>query len=119
MISQKTIKESTMHEGERRSMERFPLKLPGLLSVVDENGKEKTFDVMAENICAGGAFCTIDEPLPVGTRVQLDLILSFKLNFNGKRKKSHINISGSVARTYEHGMAIRFGKKYNISPIKG
>ncbi len=52
---------------EKRQMERFSLELPASLSMKDESGKQKAFELMTRNICAGGAFLLTDKPLSVGT----------------------------------------------------
>ena len=105
-----------MTEVERRQMERFSLEVPALLSTVDESGQPKTFEIMTNNICAGGAFFITDKPSSVGTDVKMELIISFKKVNKFSNKKTRINVSGSVIRTDEKGMAICFDEKYTISP---
>ena len=101
---------------EKRKMERFNLELPALLSTNDENGNPKAVEFIISNICSGGAFFKTDEPFSVGTDVKMDLILPLdKLNKPGG-KKSRVDISGSVIRTDDKGMAVCFDKKYRISP---
>ncbi len=107
-----------MQAGERRAMERFSLNLPGLLSMVDKSGEEKSFEVKSENICAGGAFLIVDKPPPVGTDFKMDLVLSFKPDLKSKETKTHIRVSGTVLRKYEQGIGVRFDKEYDISPVK-
>lgn len=99
---------------ERRKMERFSLELPALLSIVDESGNPKTLEAMTNNICAGGVYCLMDKPLSVGTDVKMDLTISLKK----VNKKTRINVSGSVIRTEDQGMAVCFGKRYRIEPFK-
>lgn len=103
-----------MAEIERRKMERFSLELPVLLSMVDESGIQRAFEAMTKNICSGGGFFITDKPMSVGTDVKMGLILSIN-----KEKKAHVDASGSVIRTEEQGIAVRFDKKYNISPLNG
>ena len=100
-------------------MERFSLELPALLSTADERGIQKRFDVMTKNICSGGAFFITDKILSVGTDVKMDLILSLNKDDKLKEKKTHIDVSGAVIRTDEHGIAVCFDTKYNISPLNG
>jgi len=102
---------------EKREMERFSLKLPALLYVTDENEKQQTFEFMISNICAGGAFFKTDQPLSVGTDVKMNLILPFdKLKKFGK-KGSRIEVSGSVIRRDDQGMAVCFDKNFRISTL--
>lgn len=101
---------------EKRKMDRFSLELPALLSITDENGNQRSIEVMTGDICSGGAFFRTNTPFSVGTNVKMDLILpsdKFK-KLGGKR--SRINVSGSVIRTDELGIAVCFDKKYRIAP---
>ena len=99
---------------ERRDMERFDLELPTLLSVTEENGKQQTFEVTSKNICAGGAFFKTDNPLPVGTDVKMDLIVHLEKFKTVKGNGTHIDVSGSVIRTNDQGMAVCFDTRYRI-----
>ena len=101
---------------EKRKIDRFSLELSALLSVKDENGKQRSIEVMTGDISSGGAFFRTNTPFSVGTDVKMDLILpsdKFK-KLGGKR--SRINVSGSVIRTNALGMAVCFDKKYRIEP---
>jgi hypothetical protein len=106
-------------EIERRKMERFSLEVPALLSVLDKSGQPIALEVMTNNICAGGAFFITNTHMPVGTDVEMDLILSLKANDQIEDKKTRIDVSGRVIRTDERGVAVCFDKKYNISPLNG
>jgi c-di-GMP-binding flagellar brake protein YcgR len=46
----------------RRKMERFDLELTVYLSVTDREKKQKSFEFMTNNICAGGAFPKTEKP---------------------------------------------------------
>jgi len=100
-------------------MDRFTLELPALISMIDESGKQRAFEVMTKNICAGGAFLLTDKPLLVGTDIKMDLILPLDNLEKMGGQRSRIDVSGSVIRTESQGMAVCFDKKYNISPING
>ena len=105
-----------MNFTEKRKLERFSLELPALLSIMDEGGKQRAFEVMISNICSGGTFFKTKKPLSVGTDVKMDLILPLnKFNKFGD-KKSRIDVSGSVIRTEEQGVAVCFDRKYRIMP---
>jgi len=101
---------------EKREMERFNLELPALLSMNDESGNQQVFEFMITNICAGGAFFKTAEPLPLKTDVKMDLILPLDKVKKTEGKKSRVDISGSVIRINEQGMAVSFDKKYRIEP---
>jgi len=101
---------------ERRDMERFDLELSALLSINDESGNPRAFEVTTRNICSGGAFFKTDNPLPVGTDVKINLILPLEKFKTGQRNRSRIEGSGSVIRTDQQGMAVCFNKRYKIEP---
>ena len=58
-------------EVERRQMERFSLELPTCLIVNNSNRKQETLELQTSNVCAGGAFVKTDEPLSIGTKVDI------------------------------------------------
>jgi len=101
---------------EKRKMERFDLELPTCLNVDNSNGKQEALELQTRNVCAGGAFLITDEPLAIGTKVGISMILSLERIKKFREKKSLINVSGSVIRTDEKGMAICFDEKHTISP---
>lgn len=105
-----------MIEFDRRRIERFSLELPTYLSIVDRNKKPKSLELITSNICSGGAYFKTEKPLSVETDVKLDIILPLDKFKNVKGKISHIEVSGSVIRTDQKGMAICFDKRYKISP---
>jgi c-di-GMP-binding flagellar brake protein YcgR len=99
----------------RRKMERFDLELPIYLRIFDTDKKRESLNFTTSNICSGGAFFRTEKPLSVGTDVKLDIILPLNKFKNIKSKISHIDVSGSVIRTDQQGMAICFDKNYKIS----
>ena len=101
---------------EKRRMERFDLKLPALLTMMDKSGNQRASEFMISNICAGGAFFKTNEPLSEGTEVKMDLILPLNRFMKTGSKKSHVDVSGSVIRTNNQGMAVCFEKNFIIKP---
>ncbi len=103
-----------------RRLERFSLKLPAMVEVMaaQEEYGEKVLNLLTTNICSGGAFFQTDQPLPKGTPVKIDLVLSIgelkKLN----EKQAFIKVSGEVIRIESGGMAICFGSDYAIKSVK-
>jgi hypothetical protein len=97
-------------------MERFSLKVPAKVTFLNKGRKQKTIELLTSNICSGGAFFKIEKPLAIGTHVKIDIILPLNNVKYGKGKKSFIDVSGSVIRSNEKGMAICFDKKYRLSP---
>ncbi|MDM8525034.1 LuxR C-terminal-related transcriptional regulator, partial [Desulfococcaceae bacterium HSG8] len=114
IMLRKSKDNNNMDEDEKnrkRSMERFSLGLPSLISVEDENGEQDFLELRTENISAGGAYFKTGHTLPVGTKVDLDL----GLDKDGKRIL--VKVSGTVIRTDNGGMAISFGKNCQIIPL--
>ena len=103
---------------ERRKMERFDLKLPTRLSWAGKDKEHKSIELMTSNICSGGAFFKTNNPLTVGTDVKLAVILPLDKFKVAEHKILYIDVSGSVIRTDQQGMAICFDRKYKISPHK-
>ena len=98
-------------------MERFDLRLPVLISVIDTNGEDQTLKSTSRNICAGGAFVELAKPLSIGTDVEIKMILPFD-KAGSKGTKSSIKVSGSVIRCERKGMALSFDKNYSIVPYQ-
>lgn len=86
-----------------------------------EGRGEKIPNLMTSDICSGGAFFHITQPLPEGSQVKIDLILPLD---NPKKYKdgwqqAHIKVTGTVLRSESTGMAICFNENYQIRPWSG
>jgi hypothetical protein len=103
---------------EKRKLDRYTLKLPTWISLTVEGGQRKTIELFTSNICSGGAFFDTNTPLSIGTNVDIDILLPFKKLEKSGGRKSRIDVSGSVIRTEDSGMAVMFNKQFQISPEK-
>jgi len=113
-----SAEDSTMAGFDERQMERFTLQISANLFVIsEENAKQITLET--SNISAGGAFFPTDSPLPIGTKVKIDLVLPLGELKSMEGKRSRIHVSGAVIRTEDSGMAISFDKNYQISKLTG
>jgi hypothetical protein len=101
----------------KRKLERFPLELPARIFVDCDGAGTDCLDAVTIDISAGGAFFHTDKPLPVGTQMEVDLILPLDELKKIEGKRANIKVKGAVIRTGERGMAILFDKKYRISPL--
>jgi hypothetical protein len=105
---------------ERRKLERFKLRVPARIEVVtqlrDVEESPPAFNLTTENICSGGAFFPTLSHLPEGTEVKIDMVLNFDRIKGLEGKGPLIRVSGKVLRAEPTGMAIRFGKDYEILP---
>jgi PilZ domain len=104
---------------EKRKMDRFSLELPAWISAINDNGSLQSFEVVTRDICAAGAFLQTDQPLSVGTDIEMNLVLPLDNLPKMQKRRSRIDVSGSVVRTELQGMAVSFDKRYQISPVAG
>jgi len=105
-----------MIEFEKRKNKRFSLELATCLSIIGGDNNSKFLKLDTSNICSEGAYFKAEKPLSVKTEVKLDIIFPLDKFKNVKGKVSHIAVSGSIIRTDQEGMAIRFDKGYKIAP---
>ena len=104
---------------ERREFERFDLQLPARVETETPNRKNEIFALKAGNISAGGALFHAGRPLPEGTRVRLSIILEIEKLKKLTGSQCHINVKGTVVRSEEEAMAVRFQPNYDIMSAKG
>lgn len=97
-----------------RGMERFRLKLPTTISTINSDGVEEKLDFFTANICAGGAFINATQPLPLGSEMKIELILSIDALKKLKGNKVKINVTGEVIRVDDGGMAVKFDDRFVI-----
>lgn len=103
----------------RRKLERFDLQLQALVSAYKGECDPETMSLLTTNISSNGAFLMSDHPLPIGTKVKLDLVLSLDELRKVKGKRTLIEVSGKVIRNGSGGMAVCFAEDCKISPIAG
>jgi hypothetical protein len=105
---------------EKRTLERFDLKIPAKIECVLGDDDQQTLDLMTSDICAGGAFFHTEAPLPLGTEVKIDLVLPLRKlkQLTADADHAFIKVSGKVLRSGPRGMAICFDKGYEIHPHK-
>jgi len=99
-----------------RKMERFDLALRSRLRLPGME-KPEFINLLTSDVCAGGAFFKTDLPLPIGTEVEVDLVLPLD---NLKRLNAHqalIKVSGAVIRSDDQGIAVCFNEDYQISRL--
>jgi hypothetical protein len=100
---------------ENRSVERFELDLKAFVCVSDEADKSDPLAMQTRDISTNGAYLLTENPLPVGTKVKVDMILSLD-ELKKLGGKALIKTSGEVLRTESEGMAICFERKSKIVP---
>ena len=106
-----------MTQYEKRKLERFKLQLLSHISVRGPDKDVKTLRLMTQDVSSGGAFFKTPNPLPVGTQVDLDLILKIDRLKEITGNLALVNLSGTIIRTHEEGMAICFDDNFQICPL--
>ena len=101
---------------EKRKVERFDLNLEAFVLAAGESSKKKPSRLMTRDVSMNGAYLLTPEPLPIGTKVKVDVILSLGGLAPSETQKALIQASGSVLRTDSEGMAIRFDDNSRFLP---
>ena len=90
-----------------------------MLEIISNCGEhnKKVINLITSNACSGGAFFDTDQPLPEGTDVKIELVLSIDKLKKIKGKQAFIKVAGQVIRLEQKGMAICFENNYTINSI--
>ncbi len=115
MGKKKIVQKET--EQERREFERFPLEVPAKLTMTREDGQAETTEFLTENISAGGALIHTDNPLDMGTPVDVRLTLPLDRLKELAGRSVEVRLSGHVIRAAESGAVIGFDRKFKINPV--
>ena len=99
---------------DKRTFERFELEVPARVGIEGWDQKSEEIALVTSNICAGGAYFFTKAPIPEGTRVQMDFVLSIDKLKGLLDSQCRIKVRGEVVRSEETGIAIRFDKDYQI-----
>ena len=104
---------------EKRKVERFNLHIETVLNPQCETTVDKKAVLLSRNISCDGVFLETNNPLPIGTKVDLNLLLSqHELSNKSKDERINISTSGKVVRTSEQGMGVEFNKLHKVSQFK-
>ena len=102
---------------EKRKVERFDLQLEAFVSSPGATARSDTDSLVTRDISMNGVFLITSEPLPVGSKVSVDMILTLGGKKVQDSQKAWIKASGKVLRTDKEGMAVGFDDKSRILPI--
>jgi hypothetical protein len=104
---------------EKRKVERFDLHIDAMLNFQYESRVAKEIKLRSRDISCDGVFLETTNPLPIGTKVDLNLLVSHQeINSHLKNEKTNISTSGKVVRANEEGMVIEFDKTHKVSQLK-
>ena len=102
---------------EKRKVERFDLQLEAFISQPGEVSQEDSGSLVTRDISMNGVFLITDKPLPVGSNVSVDMILTLGGTKKQDSQKAWIKASGKVLRADSQGMAVCFDDKSRILPL--
>ena len=104
----------------QRRSDRFDLDIPSRLTVIAEHDEQsgETIEISTKNVCEGGAYFHTLSPLPMGTRVSVDMLIAIKSLKGLDPNKSLIHVNGFISRCESEGMAVCFDKDYQITPFE-
>ena len=102
---------------EKRMVERFDLQLEAFVSLPGSVSQDESESMVTRDISMCGAFLKTDNPLPVGSKVCVDMILTLGGQKKQNAQKAWIKASGKVLRTDTEGMAVGFDEQSRILPL--
>ena len=102
---------------EKRRVERFDLQLEAFVSLPGETSHTDTGSLVTRDISMNGVFLVTDTPLPVGAKVNVDMILTLGGKQKQNSQQAWIKASGKVLRTDKQGMAVGFDDRSRILPL--
>lgn len=102
---------------DRRKFERFQLSLPARLETNNPNRKQ-IFKFKTRDISSAGAFIDTTEKFSEGTQFKMDFTVTSQKIKELTGSLSSIECEGSVVRSTDHGMAVRFNGNCQIFGFK-
>jgi hypothetical protein len=102
---------------EKRKVERFDLQLEAFVSLSGNVSQNQRESLITRDISMCGAFLITDRPLPVGSKVCVDMVLTLEGQKKQNAQKAWIKASGKVLRSDNEGMAVGFDDQSRILPL--
>ncbi|MGD8667224.1 MAG: PilZ domain-containing protein [Desulfobacterales bacterium] len=102
---------------EKRKVERFDLELEAFVSLPGETDRTERGNLVTRDVSMSGVFLVTDAPLPVGSKVNVDMILTLGGRKKQNAQQAWIKASGKVLRTDHQGMAVSFDDQSRILPL--
>ncbi|MGD8522881.1 MAG: PilZ domain-containing protein [Desulfobacterales bacterium] len=102
---------------EKRQVERFALKLEAYVVRSDDAPTAESHRLTTRDVSMNGAYLLTSQPLPLGTKVKIDVILSMEGVKQQKMRKALIKAFGEVLRTDGEGMAVEFYENSKFMPF--
>jgi hypothetical protein len=102
---------------EKRKVERFDLELEAFVSIPGETDRNASGNLVTRDVSMSGVYLVTDEPLPVGSKVNVDMILTLGGRKKEDAQQAWIKASGKVLRADKQGMAVGFDDQSRILPL--
>jgi hypothetical protein len=101
---------------EKRKIQRIELHTPARIEAVAKDGKKISLHADTKDISSHGAFFLTEEPIEENAKLDIELLLSMEklLELLQRKKQIRILIKGTVIRTEPDGIAVSFGRRYQI-----
>ena len=105
---------------EKRRLERYDLEVPAEIEVIGAGLEKGTQNLLTINICSGGAFFQTTQPLAVGTKIKINLVLPLDKLKEAIRDHQGVcvHVTGRVLRSAPDGMAVAFNQDYRFGPVR-
>lgn len=104
---------------ERRKLERFTLRLPAIIKVVEPKNQveNRVHHLWTKEISSAGGFFHTVVPFPLGTKVNIELVLDTGRFTSPALNQTQIKLAGTVLRAESDGVAICFENGYKMFPV--
>jgi hypothetical protein len=101
---------------EKRKIQRIELRTPARIKAVAKDGTKSSLQVETRDISSHGAFFLTEELFDENAKLDIELLLSMEklLELLREKKQIKILIQGTVVRSEPDGIAVSFGKRYQI-----
>ncbi len=99
----------------KRKFERYSANFPATLALNTGIGDQKLY---TKNISAGGALFHSEQPFQEGMKITVEIVLENDTFEKLTGYQSCIRVTGTVVRSDQEGVAIRFGD-HKIMPLRG
>jgi hypothetical protein len=102
---------------DRRRIERFQLRVPALVVMECQSGRDEVLDLTMRDVSSDGAFLLSSSLLPEGAMVKMEFTLAIgSLGVSVRRNgRARVKVTGKVIRADGNGAAVRFGNRYKIT----
>jgi PilZ domain-containing protein len=108
-----------MQSTEKRKLERFNLEIPATASIAVAGAEPEKLDLKTRDVCSGGAYFKTEQSPPIGTEMQIRLVLPME-KFRALPvdcEKVVVNLSGKVLRIGPDGIGVCFDTNFDIRPV--